>query len=357
MAKGRLLGGIAALLALAYVGIAGTAAAASTPRGDFTPGVVEPPPSGRGLHGDVRRAPALATASALAAGADVQEIPTADGYTVRVETSPGYVPDRGYDEELVAFLDSLVHGSELDGLVVYVALPSEMSSLCGGQAAACYTPSEGRIAIVGQLEYGGIPVAYAVAHEYGHRIEDYRHNPPFRGGPLAWGTKRWASVKHVCQGAVAGIFAPGNEGRRYFLNPGEAFAESYAWSYFGPGLIEWRWDSRLRPNAAAYAAIRADVLEPWRPQHSERQGFIGRRGAQRQYVLRPRYDGWVQVRMQGSGDLDLGLFDKRNHLIASSARDGSSEKINYVACGQHKLTLVVSAYRARGHFQLRLSTP
>jgi hypothetical protein len=75
-------------------------------------------------------------------------------------------------------------------------------------------------------------------------------------------------------------------------------------------------------------------------------------------VLHPRFDGWLQVRMTGSGDLDLGLYDKRRHLIASSTRDGTSnERINFVVCGKRKLTLVVSAYRPRGRFQLRLKTP
>jgi hypothetical protein len=212
--------------------------------------------------------------------------------------------------------------------------------------------------IVGRPSYGGVPTSYAVAHEYGHRIESHRRNPPFEGGAGLWGTKRWASVKHVCQGTLAGLFAPGNEGKRYFENPGEAFAESYAAYHFGHPFGGWRWDPRLHPTPAAYAALRADVLHPWRPIHSERRGFLARRGAEHAYVLHPRYDGWVQAQMTGSGDLDLLLFDKRNHVVASSKRDATSgERINYVDCGQRKLKLVVHASAPHGRFRLRLTTP
>jgi hypothetical protein len=348
-------------VALTCVGLflAPAALAAQRPVGDFTPGVVEPPAPGHELHGDVVMAPrALAFSSALQGSGDSQRIPTADGYTVTVETSPFYEADVPYDEELVAFLDSLLHGRELENLFVYVAPPSEMKAICGGRAAACYLPLDDQITIVGEAGYGGIPTSYAVAHEYGHRIEQYRRNPPFEGSAFFWGTKRWASVKHVCQGAISGRFAPGDEGKRYFDNPGEAFAESFAAYHFGHPFGGWRWDPRLHPTPAAYAALRADVLNPWRPVHSERRGFLGRRGVERVYTLRPRYDGWVQARMTGSSDLDLYLVDKRNHVVAYSVRDGTSnEKINYVDCGQRKLKLVVYAYRPHGRFQLKLTTP
>jgi hypothetical protein len=357
MAKGRRLWAVPAAIALACLALAAPAGAAGPPVGNFTPGVVEPPPPGRSLDGDVvLDPPAIAVSSALQGAPDVERIGTADGDTVIVETSPSYVPDLGYDEELVAFLDSLLHGHELDRLHVYVATPSEMRAHCGGAAAACYLPQANTITIVGQESYAGLPTSYAVAHEYGHRVESARRNPPFPGGALYWGTKRWASVEHVCQGALNGIFAPGDEGKYYFSNPGEAFAESFAWYHYGHSVLGWRWDPRLKPNAAAYAAIRADVLEPWRPTVIEDSGVLSRRGARKAYPVRPESDGWVQVQTRGSGDVDIGLY-KGNDLVAESAHDGSNESINYVACGEHKLKLVVFAYRAQSRYELTLKTP
>lgn len=333
-------------------------AARVQPSGTFIPGVVEPPPPGLTLHDDVVwHSPAADTAAAGAASGDVQDIPTADGLHVVVETSPHYEPSLEYDEGLVAFLDSLLHGNELNHLRVYVATPSEMKLSCGGLAAACFIPDEGRIYIVGEESFGGYPTSYVLAHEYGHRIEAKRRNAPFPGGALAWGTKRWAGEERVCQGVLAGEYAPGDEGRYYFSDPGEAFAEAYAWSQFGSGVVEWRWAPSLRPNAAAYAAIRRDILSPWAPELLERRGRLTSGRARHTYALRPKSDGSVQVTMTGSGGLDLGLFDSRGRLLAIAAGRSSSERLNYVVCGERKLRLVVLGSRPPGEYRLKISLP
>lgn len=356
----RATGPLVAIFAAICVCAASTVALAAPvqPSGSFTPGVVQSPPLGLALHGDVVwHSPAGGSASASARGVDVQEIPTADGLQVRVETSPHYEPSLEYDEGLVGFLDSLVHGKELNNLRVYVATPSEMAHFCGGLAAACFIPTEGRIYIVGKESFGGFPTTYVLAHEYGHRIEAKRRNPPFPGGPLFWGTKRWASVEGVCQGTLTGKYAPGNEGRYYFENPGEAFAESYAWSQFGSGIVEWRWAPSLHPTAAAYAAIRNDVLNPWVPEELELQGELTSSRARHTYRLQPKSDGWLKVKMTGGGGLDLGLFDSRGRLLAVSAGRSSNERLNYLVCGNRNLRLVVLGSNPPGHYRLQISMP
>lgn len=351
---------VAIFAAACLCGSPGAALAARVqPSGIFTPGVVQPPPLGLTLHNDVVwHSPAAGSAAASVGNADVQEIPTADGMRVRVETSPRYQPSLEYDEGLVGFLDSLVHDRELNNLKVYVATASEMKHFCGGLAAACFIPGEGRIYIVGQEEFGGAPTTYVLAHEYGHRIEAKRRNPPFPGGPLLWGTKRWASVMGVCQGTREGKYAPGDEGRRYFEDPGEAFAESYAWSQFGSGIVEWRWAPSLHPNAAAYAALRNDVLHPWVPQELERQGQLTSGRSGHVYRLRPKSDGGLHVAMTGSGDLELGLLDARGKLLAVSSRGSSSRgHLNYLVCGDRNLRLVVRASNPPGRYRLQISMP
>ena len=334
-------------------------AAPVRPSGSFTPGVVEPPPLGLTLHGDVVwRSPGAADVAATsAANVDIQNIPTADGLHVKVETSPHYLPSLEYDQRLVGFLDSLTHGNELNNLKVYVAPPGEMADSCGGLAAACFIPYEGRIYIVGQETFGGFPTSYVLAHEYGHRIEARRRNPPFPGGPLFWGTKRWASVEGVCQGVEAGKYFPGDEARNYFENPGEAFAETYAWSQFGAGIVEWRWAPSLHPSAAAYAAVRNDILDPWAPQELEMRGRLSSNRDRRAYRLRPKNDGRLQISVSGGGDLDLGLFDARGRLLATSARRSSNERLNYLVCGNRNLRLVVLASSPPGRYRLRISMP
>ena len=357
MHKGK--GLLVAVLAVACLGGSPSAALATRvqPSGDFTPGVVQPPLLGLSLHGDVVwHSPAAASASASAG--DVEEISTAGGLHVRVETSPHYLPSPEYDEGLVGFLDSLLHGKELDNLRVYVATPSEMAHFCGGLAAACFIPPEGRIYIVGQESFGGFPTSYVLAHEYGHRIEAKRRNPPFPGGPLFWGTKRWASVEGVCQGTREGKYAPGDEGRYYFQNPGEAFAESYAWSQFGSGIVEWRWAPSLHPSATAYAAIRNDVLHPWAPQRLELQGQLTRGRGRHTYRIRPKSDGGLHVTMNGSGDLELGLLDARRRLLAVASRGRSSSgHLNYLVCGDRDLRLVVLGSDPPGRYRLRITMP
>jgi hypothetical protein len=354
-AKGLL---VAIFVAACVCGSSTIALAAPTrPTGSFIPGVVEPPPLGLALHNDVIWGSRAPDASTSAVKVDVQNVPTADGLHVRVETSPHYEPSLEYDERLVGFLDSLTHGNELNNLRVYVATPSEMAHFCGGLAAACFTPSEGRIYIVGRESFGGFPTTYVLAHEYGHRIEAKRRNPPFPRGPLFWGTKRWASVEGVCRGALAGKYAPGDEGRYYFENPGEAFAETYAWSQFGSGIVEWRWAPSLHPSAAAYAAVRNDVLNPWVPEKLEMQGRLSGSHDRAAYRLQPKSDGLLHVSVSGGGDLSLGLFDARGKLLGTSTGQGSNTRLNYLVCGSRKLRVVVMASHPPGTYRLQISMP
>jgi hypothetical protein len=101
-----------------------------------------------------------------------------------------------------------------------------------------------------------------IAHEYGHHISAFRP-----GG--AYGTPRWDIAEHVCELVEAGVLAPGNEGRRYWENPEEAFAESYAALTFPETIIPtWQFSAALRPTMASAAAIRGDVSSPWPNQYA-----------------------------------------------------------------------------------------
>jgi hypothetical protein len=335
----------------------GSAAARERPAGVFVPGVVEPPPLGLAMSDRVLVKGKGGIGGLEPAAVDRRRIRTPDGLAVIVKTSPRYIPDVKYDERLVAFLDSLLHGAELNGLRVYVAPPKEMVSVCGGQSAACYDGRGNTMYIVGEASFAGIPISYVVAHEYGHRIEDYRNNSPFYGGAFFWGTKRWASVTQVCEGFDRGLYFPGDEGRHYFENPGEAFAESYAWSQVGRPLGGWRWIGSLRPTEEAFAAIRADVVRPWRPVRSRKQGTLTGERPQRVFHLRPKYDGFIQIRSSGGGDLDLEISDREGHVLRSARRGTSRERVLGTLCGDRRFRLVVRASRFPARYKLEIETP
>jgi hypothetical protein len=346
---------LAALLALVVVGVLAastdSALARERPRGAFVPGAVESPSLGLEFHDRViwKSNPG----SLEPRGVDRQRITTSDGYVVTVTTSPWYVEDKGYDEQLVGFLDSLLHGSELDKLTVYVAPPKEMADFCGRGAVACYYPRGGTIYIVGAASFGGFPTSHAVAHEYGHRIANYRRNPPFWGGALSWGTKRWATAKHVCPSIVAGRYSLFS----YRSNPGEAFAESYAWSQLGRPTHGWEWDESLRPTRAALAALRADVSNPWEPVRLHRRGRVSSRKPRHVYTLRP-LDGKLHARLTGGpGRLELRLLDRRGHLLKRGRPGGSRARLSGVVCGERKLLLAVRATHGSARYRLDVKLP
>ena len=182
MKKGRGMCVVALTLACRCCAAAASATASGPPSGSFVPGVVEPPPLGLALHCDaVWHSSAEAFASATAKKPDKQVVQTPDGPRVTVKTSPRYTASLEYDEGLVGFLDSLVHGHELDGLKVFVATPGEMADACGGAAAACFIPQQGRIYIVGQSSFGGFPTS-------------------LRARPRVWALDRGASAQSALPG-------------------------------------------------------------------------------------------------------------------------------------------------------------
>jgi hypothetical protein len=232
-----------------------------------------------------------------AARATARAYTTPEGYTVEVETSPSYRLDPMADQGVVDFLDSRLHGPELDRLSVYVGAPAEIRRLCGGgsRVVACYSITESRMYVPGEAVQG-IPVEYPLTHEYGHHIASWRHNNPWDA--LDWGAKYWASAVRVCAYVDKGVLFPGNQGAHYRDDPGEGFADGYAHLHYPD--VPWYYNELMRPGPLEFAAIRKDVLEPWsEPRSRNFRGRLGPNRMERTFRIRLKLDGNVTMRLKG----------------------------------------------------------
>lgn len=191
----------------------------------------------------------------------------ATGETVNVLVSAAYAVDPAIPQGVADFLAQLYHGAELATVTVYVAPLPEVQSLCGPEAGGCYSSVRRIIVAPGEDLPSGTSTETVLAHEYGHHVAASRDNAPWVA--VDWGTKRWATRADVCRRATEGTAFPGDEGERYFLNPGEAFAEAYRFLNYQKAtwpswpLTPWSSDPSFFPDQAALDAVREDVLDPW----------------------------------------------------------------------------------------------
>jgi hypothetical protein len=269
--------------------------------------------------------------------------------------------DAANPHKIADFLGNIVHGSEMNRLRVQLVTDAEMASVCGTGALACYFSEEDQMFLSGSDDTStdGATRDFVLTHEYGHHLANHRRNPPFQP-TIDWGTKRWVTFERVCQGVRAGALFPGDEGAHYFDNPGEAFAEAFAFNRF-PNLVGWQWTSALRPSRRSFAAIRQDALHPWK--HRTRlteAGSLGANGAQRavEHLATP-LDGIISLRLKApaGADFDLTLSDRGGRVLRSAGGPGSRKVINYPLCGQARVKASVTRAGGGGRFRLIVNRP
>jgi hypothetical protein len=287
---------------------------------------------------------------------------TSTGETVNVTASDRFPVDENVTRGWAEFLTTLVHGPELARVTLYLAPHSEVQSVCGFEALACYI-FQRELIVAPRDDFQAGPTAQAiVTHEYGHHIARNRLNPPW--DPLRYGTKRWASQIGVCPRADAGTLFPGGEGFRYRLDPGEGFAESYrVLNELRAGRPESAWDvvdTSLRPDQAALAALERDVLDPWiAPTAETRAGTFRRRGtATRSFALATPLDGQLKITLgaPSSARFRLSVYDTRRKTTVATARAGA-RTISTLICGQRSLSVRVTQVAGKGRFRLSISKP
>jgi hypothetical protein len=346
---------LAAGLALLLVRPAGAMAAArEAPRpGPLPPGTV----LGHVNDAVLSHADGAMRAARAAAGPNVRSYATPDGYKVAVEASASYPADPVADQKLVDFLASRVHGAELGDLSVYVGTPAEIVDLCGGDPSvvACYAIDEQRMYVPGESVHG-IPIEYALTHEYGHHIASWRSNSPWDA--LDWGAKRWASAVRVCTWVRHGLLFPGNQGAHYWDDPGEGFADTYAHLHYPQA--PWDYNQVMRPTARTLAALREDVLHPWTGSRVRTfRGRLGPRHARKSFHIRLALDGDVTLHLTAPrGTVYVVEAETKGFAAGQRLRSGGEFGVEW--CRQRSVDgvdLTVRRRSGRGPFTLNVSYP
>lgn len=276
-----------------------------------------------------------------------------DGQIVMVRVS-GAVPNGpAVAQQIVNFLGTRVHGLELGRLRVFIGTPTEIQGTCGGdRVLACYAAGERRMYIPDRDSAAGTGTGftrdYAVTHEYGHHLANFRSNSPWPA--LDWGAKFWSSYEYVCAGVQQGRYFPGNQGDHYLDDPGESFADAYAHMHYPD--MPWQFNDGLRPNAGAFEALRRDVLSPWRGNRQRtfrgtlRPGLNARATA---FTL--TLDGRVDLRLAGprTANYDIALY-QGSRLVTRSAAQGSHDRLilNWCRYGTPTSNLSAQVIRRSG---------
>jgi hypothetical protein len=285
--------------------------------------------------------------------------PTGDalGTSVHIVVSDAYPVDQTLPQSWATYLGSVPHGPELAQLTLDLMPLSavESTQYCGAQALACYDPSADTIYAAPEDQLDEPPAKEIVTHEYGHHIANTQSNTPWSAED--YGTKRWSSYENICARAAEGTASPGNEGRAYDLNPGEAFAESYrVLALTDLGLPPSSWDIVSRsfyPDATALQLLQEDITTPWTgPTLRHIQGSFGN-GTTRTIGVQTTLDGSFVAKLHAPAKarLKLELYDGST-LVARG-----TTSVRFQICGQRALTLKVQRVSGRGAFTVDVSKP
>jgi hypothetical protein len=277
---------------------------------------------------------------------------TKDGAQVTVYASSSYPVDPAANQAAADYLDSLVHGSEISRVKLYLAPLDEVGRLCGStDVDGCYSPSTGEMVVIGQDDQWST-VEEVVTHEYGHHVAANRLNTPWPA--VAWGTKRWSTYEGVCAKTAGGSAFPGDEGDHYYQNPGESFAESFLHLNevkLGVPETQWGYDAMFAPDAKALAAIEQDVIDPW--THYSMQHWDGgftRRGQVRVASLATPLDGAFALQLKAPRGSTVSVTGVPHIKRASKTLVGGT------ICGQRSITVRVTAGKP-GVFRVTAATP
>lgn len=284
----------------------------------------------------------------------------ASGELVTVYASNSYPMDPALGQRWADFLGSLVHGPEISSVTVLLATPSQISSVCGAAAVACYDPRSESLYTPGEDPGSDLSAEAVITHEYGHHVANNRSNAPWSA--VDYGPKRWATTMEVCSKAAAGQLFPGAEnGRQYELNPGEGWAETYrVLNERKAGIAETPWDivsQSLYPSSAALTAAEQDILSPWTRDATSTQRATLTVKKTRTFTIATLLDGSLKVTLRHSAGLRLSV-----DVFASSTRIAHTVTTGTVSrsatvCGRRSYRISVTDLRGRGSISLTVEKP
>jgi hypothetical protein len=290
-------------------------------------------------------AAAAATAVGPIAGTWGGTLTATNGESVTVDVSSQMPQDPALQLAWADFLTSLVHGPELSSVTVVIAPLRQLQGICGRSALACYLGNSKLLYAPADDVAGEAAAKSIVAHEYGHHVANSSSNAPWPA--LDWGTKRWATAMSVCSRVSGGQLYPGDEGRNYLYNPGEAFAESYrVLNEQQLGLAATAWniiDPSLQPSQAALDALRLDISQPWTgPTLTTLKGSFAKGSTAKTKTF--------TVATPLDGQLAVGVRSARTGVVRATASTTS-------VCGQRSVGVTVRRVKGYGAFTLSVSRP
>lgn len=286
---------------------------------------------------------------------------TPTGENVTVYASNAFPQDPALGQRWADFLSTLVHGSELSSVTVFLATNSMIGGICGAEALACYSGQDSVLVAPGEDPAANISAEAVVTHEYGHHVAAHRSNAPWSA--LDTGTKRWASYINVCTRTRRGQLFPGAEDfPNYQLNPGEGFAEAYrVLNERKAGIAETPWDivsDSLYPDSTALAALDKDVTSPWTGvTTTTRRATLTRTTRTRTYTVPTSLDGTLRVSLAPSrgARVALDVFASSTRLLHGAGVRNFSRTTTI--CGPRSLRVRVSALTGTGSFRLTVAKP
>lgn len=286
------------------------------------------------------------------------------GEQVHIQVSDSYPQDPARAQQWANFLASLIHGSEISTVNLYLAPLTEVQRFCGLDALACYNPSTRQLVAPGDDPSADISAEAVVTHEYGHHVAASRDNAPWSAE--AYGTKRWASYEQVCARARSGQLFPGAEDAvHYTLNPGEAYAEAYrVLNQRHLGVPETPWNivtQSLYPDATALSLLQQDVLSPWAGNTSSTSSAtLNRRARSKTVSFSTPLDGVFRVTARASRNerVRVQLLSSSGAAVASTSVSGvASRSESRTLCGARNVRVRLTLTRGVGRVTLTAFRP
>jgi hypothetical protein len=286
------------------------------------------------------------------------------GEHVTIRVSDSYPQDPALQQKWANFFASLLHGPELQSVVVYLATLREVQSICGRSALACYSPSDALLVAPADNVTPEISAESIVMHEYGHHVAASRSDAPWLA--VDYGTKRWSSYLQVCAKTRAGQLFPGAEdSQNYRLNPGEAFAETYrVLNEHRLGFPESSWDivsDSLYPDTTALSFVEQDITSPWTGNAvTTSTAALSKRAKTRNVAIATPLDGTLRVSLRGvrNARAAFDLYNSGGGLVFHTVLTGATTKaVSTTVCGTRAYRARLTLQRGAGRFQLAVSKP